>query len=985
MATINNINSELDSLTAGNSFTCSVDDCLEYIKPYDTDIKLIHLNIRSINKNFNELQVLLHLTKIPFDVVILTECWLSKVNNLPILQGYQSYLTNTNSNQNDGIVIYVKLGLQISVWEPHCTGGNFLVCEIDNKKIAIVAVYRSPSHSSKESFDNFLYSLDEIHTKLSTWQNTVLIGDLNIDIKSNCRSDLSLEYLTLNLSHGLIPTHLFPTRLANCLDHSLVKTNLPVTTLVLESHITDHRPLVLAFENTNHRPKSYQFSTRVNCDALKIELETTDFSLLYNILEPNLLMNTFISILRTTIAKHSVETKTPRKQKIIKPWMTPGLLKCIKNRDKLHVKSRKAPDNLILKLTYTRYRNFCNGLLRKLRIAYEKNELEKAKNNPRALWKTIKEITNSHKLKSSPIELLKMKDNPKSSLNSVCNYFSNVGKNLADKISSQTNTSLTFDGSPTSMTGKNPRLPPSTSLVLLEVDETEVESLILQLRDDCAIGWDGISPKILKQSRSILVPPLTHIINICLQKGIFPDALKRALVHPIHKGGNRSCVNNYRPISVLTALSKVFERVLYNRLRKFLDRYHIIADNQYGFRSGVSTEDAVLDLTQVVAENLDSKTKCLGIFLDLSKAFDTVSVPILISKLELVGIRGITLEIFKNYLQNRTQRVKVEEHLSEEEPVYYGVPQGSILGPILFQIYVNDLCNMTLINAKIYAYADDTAIIVNGPSWDSVKNSAELALAKITKWLNTNLLTINLKKTCYIPFALRPNSLPDHIFSIIAHTCPQLSTPCPCSKLTRSEDVRYLGVQIDSGLRWDKQMDVLITRTLRLIHTFKSLRSAADLDTLRMVYFALCQSILSYCIAVWGGATITNFLRVERAQRAILKIMTRKPFRYPTSQLYLDCRVLTVRQLYVLQSILRRHRSVPRSNPNKRINVLQGTSHKTVFAKHQYYILSTYIYKKINKILNIIDLNKNELKSKLTNWLLQQDYSKTESLLTFIA
>lgn len=585
------------------------------------------------------------------------------------------------------------------------------------------------------------------------------------------------------------------------------------------------------------------------------------------------------------------------------------------------------------------------------------------------------------------MELLGISDHPKSSINKVCEFFTNVGRNLAVNIISHAPCSVDTD---MPLTENIPQIPYNTypcvnSLAFIETDATELDSLILQLRNDCATGWDGISSMILKNSRHILAPPITYLCNLCLRMGKFPDALKKAIVHPIYKGGSRNCVNNYRPISVLPALSKILEKVLNKRLRNYLDKYNLIADNQYGFRIGVSTEDAVLDLTQFVARTLDSKMKCVGIFLDLSKAFDTVSVPILISKLEHLGVRGITLEIFKDYLRNRKQQVKIDTHLSNEQLVTYGVPQGSILGPTLFQIYVNDLCKMSLPNCKIYAYADDTAILVYGPTWEIVQSKAETALNNVMTWLNSNLLTLNLHKTVYIPFAIRRTSSPPPTFSVTAHSCSNPSAPCLCPALTRTDHVKYLGVVIDDGLRWDKQLDTLTTRTMRLIHIFKSLRESANFDTLKMVYYTLCQSIISYCISVWGGAIKTNFLRVERAQRAILKVMTRKPYRYPTTQLYSDCKVLTVRQLFVLQCIFRTHSTTPPSDPKKRRNLPTGTQHKTTFAQHQFYTLSAYIYKKIHKQLNILDLNRHKLKSKVTEWLLQQDYSSTETLLTYIA
>ncbi|KAJ8728276.1 hypothetical protein PYW08_016661 [Mythimna loreyi] len=225
---------------------------------------------------------------------------------------------------------------------------------------------------------------------------------------------------------------------------------------------------------------------------------------------------------------------------------------------------------------------------------------------------------------------------------------------------------------------------------------------------------------------------------------------------------------------------------------------------------------------------------------------------------------------------------------------------------------------------------------------------------------------------------------PSQTFSITAHSCLNPIPSCDCPTLIRSENIKYLGVQIDDGLRWDKQIDALTSRTMRLIYVFKSLRESAKFDTLKMVYYALCQSVIGYCITAWGGAAKSNILRVERAQRAILKVMTRKPYRFPTSELYSNCKVLTVRQLFVLRSILRTHTSLPPPNLNKRQQIITGSRHKTTFAKHQFFTLGSYMYHKINKDLKILQLNTNAVKNKVTEWLLERDYAYTESLLAYI-
>jgi hypothetical protein len=236
-----------------------------------------------------------------------------------------------------------------------------------------------------------------------------------------------------------------------------------------------------------------------------------------------------------------------------------------------------------------------------------------------------------------------------------------------------------------------------------------------------------------------MVPLITYLANLCFKHGVFPNYLKQAIVTPVFKSGNRSIASDYRPISVLPAISKILEKLINTRLINYLNKFQILSDNQYGFRQGISTEDAVSALSSLIIENVDNNKKCITVFLDLKKAFDTVSVPILINTLACIGIRDIPLSLLSSYLHNRSQKVKIGKYLSDECDVNYGVPQGSVLGPTLFLIYINQLCKMCIAGGSIFTYADDTAIVFSGNDWDDVRKTAEVGLAKVARWLQANL------------------------------------------------------------------------------------------------------------------------------------------------------------------------------------------------------------------------------------------------------
>lgn len=964
----------MDSFAVSESAKiCDIENCQSQMDNSKHFLKLLNQNIRSISCNMPGLETLIARSKIHWDIMVLTECWLKSNPNIPILNGYNRFATSNNIIQNDGVVIYVNNSLSIAVEEPSFAEANCLVAKFDFD-VVIIAIYRSPSYKNLSKFQT---SLDNILAKYSTYGTVILTGDININISGEFLDVTSSDYLELAAYHGLLPAHTIPTRLNSCLDHILLKTKAQASTYVVESSVTDHETVVLFLKLKQKINYSTTHISTVNHDGVFSSLKNVDFKPLFESKDVDFAADYLISSVAQAVASNTKLVALSKRKRIIKPWITPGLLRCMRNRDNLHRKAKKDPNNTIVTVTYKRYRNYCNNLLKKLKRDYEKCELDKVKNNPKLLWKTINIITNRKEVQMPAAELITNNTDTRDTINKVNDFFVNVGRNLAENIIT-THTTPNLDTADTSSS--------LHSMVFLPTDEGEVERLILSLKSN-AEGWDNISGKVLKSFKEFIVPPLTYICNLAITSGIFPRAFKKALIIPVHKSGSRDRVDNYRPISILPSMSKILEKIMNTRLITFLEAKGLLSSSQFGFRAGVSTENAVHELTNYIFQNIDEDKKCLAIFLDLAKAFDTVSIPLLIKKLERIGVRDMQLRLFGNFLNNRTQYVRIGDVISDDRPVSYGIPQGSILGPTLFLVYVNELCKLELPNGRIISFADDTALTFSAKSWEEVFSQAQHGFDIVNDWLCNNVLTLNSDKTKYITFTKR-GYVANMPFCIVAHKCllPH-DINCNCSKLESVRTIKYLGIYVDNNLNFNKHVDMLVPRIRKLIYIFKNLRNVADHRTIKVVYTALCQSILCYCITIWGGTHKTTILKLERAQRAVLKTSQNLHFLFPTSELYKLCKVHTVRQLYIMRVIAKVHSELPYEpsiiTSKRRKDIVCRYRQHTTFSHRAFSFLGGFIYNKCNKMLNLYPLNKKICKLTVSEWLLTLDYVKTEDLLLF--
>lgn len=383
------LGNELDDYNVSSSFQCDVDVAHMFVLNSRKKLNVLCQNIRSIDLNRPQMEIMLARLKIDVDIIILTECWLKKIDIIPKLNSFSEHGSKFNLSQNEGVVVYIRNDITAVVAEPTKFESNCLTITIGNHT-AIIAIYRPPSY---RSLDHFFAGIDNVMNSLKSFPNIILTGDININIAIPSKSD-SEEYLNLMAHHGLLSAHSFITRSKSNsnLDHAFLKTNLSATTLVLTSTITDHYTLLISLSKDVRPSNRYNSYKVVNYDNINADLNETVLKSILDIDDVNRATELLIKVIKTAIDKNTIVKKVPCRKLIKVPWLTPGLLKCTKHRDKLHREAKKDPLNDNLNTTYKRYRNFCNNIIKKVKTEYDLNEIDKAGKDSKKTWNVVKNI-----------------------------------------------------------------------------------------------------------------------------------------------------------------------------------------------------------------------------------------------------------------------------------------------------------------------------------------------------------------------------------------------------------------------------------------------------------------------------------------------------------------------------------------------------------------------------------------------------------------
>ena len=510
------------------------------------------------------------------------------------------------------------------------------------------------------------------------------------------------------------------------------------------------------------------------------------------------------------------------------PWVTSKLTELKRDKDYHFRKARTTNSNYHWRM-YKKLRNYSNHEERNLKSKYFCQMIEDAKGNGSEMWRAIKQVLPDAKksIVFSIFEKGKWHTENLSVAKIMNQYFVSIGRALAKPF-------------------RNIPATPTSNILpfqfhLNDVNVNFVHTALRSLKTNKAIGLDKLSARLLKDAADVIAPVLTALINRSFTDGVFPEVWKSAKVTALFKDGDKSLKDNYRPISILPTISKIIERAAHVQLCSYVEENKLLPQSQFGFRQKRSTSTALIAFTDQILESMDKGSLTGAVFLDLPKAFDTVDHPLLINKLKSLGVTGKSLAWFHSYLSCRIQRTMCNNALSPPAKITTGVPQGSILGPLLFLVYINGIQSV-LNHSKMTMFADDMAFYCHDNSSTNIQSKLNADLAAITSWLRDNKLTLNVIKSKFMIIGSRAKLNQFSDIALVANN----------DRLEKVTKFKYLGVTINQHLSWHDHIEQLQRQVAKRLGVLKRIKHLLPVYARKIYVTTMVIPILEYASIVWG-------------------------------------------------------------------------------------------------------------------------------------
>lgn len=932
---------------------------------------MISQNVQSINNKIHLLES--WLTDHQFDAVCLSETWIKQDRHQYVqVDGYEFAASfNRRLYRGGGVAILTREGIPYKQRPDYemLTIERVVECcaiELPNCNTMIINIYRKD-----RKIDMFFQFLTSLTNKLKTEsfrKRIIVTGDFNINnsLNSENYNKLCNSLLECNLHQTIHAPTRVTKKTSTCID-LLFTNHKDCDVSVRENGISDHSCLFYRCKVSNKLTKltkvTYVYkriyshnnmmtfkNQLLNLDWTKIILINDDINNNYNALEAALK-----SLLNSCIPNKRIKLRTESRTKMT--WLTKGLKQSCRHKRLLRSLINQTGNDILRShcKTYQRILKKCIKASKKL--SYKKI-INKSKNKIKTMWNIVKDVTKTQKTHNpSNLRLTisdKVYDCPSAIANLFNDYFMSVGESSQRRPC-----------------GRTPLKPALNSMYLQPVTEQEVYKLLKLLPNKFSSGVDEIPSALIKFCANELAAPLTILINQSFNGECFPEKLKVAKIKPLlKKGGNKNNIAHYRPIALLPAISKIFEKAMANRVYRFLEKFNLLNKNQYGFRKNRSTTHAVYKYVQEALSYINDKYYAVGILLDMTKAYDKVLHSILFSKLYGIGIRDKPFRWLQSYLGNRKQYVEINSHnnsnggfesvCSTTRCINSSIPQGSVLGSILFLIYVNDLPDM--LESLCVMFADDISLLFkcqnNSQSLNHVINNFDA----VKSWLTDHNLEVNLKKTRIMQF--RPYQREELDIKLI-------------TSYIKAEQVNkfdLLGLTIDSHFDWKNHIENLKKKLAQFTYALAVLKTNSDFNTALTTYYAYAHAWLQYGIMLWGHSTVANDVFI--LQKKCLRILSNIDFRTSCRPFFQKNRMLTVPCIYILDVVKFVRNNIAEfkfvSSSRRNNQLVLPTPRLELFRNSPYY-RAISIYNKIP--LNIKnEINNKTLSVKLKKYLIEKCY-----------
>ncbi|PNF35448.1 hypothetical protein B7P43_G04120 [Cryptotermes secundus] len=878
------------------------------IKKDNNSIQIFHQNVQSLNNKKLNIDILLSDKELDSDVLCITEHWLSEKEI-----GYYNFDNYSliskfcrENKKNGGSCIYVKSNLEAKPLnsfdklnqEEHFEAS---IAELIQYNIIIICVYRTPN----SNINIFIETMDTIINNLiNKGKQIVIVGDLNIDF---LRKRINQKLQTMLNSYGLQAIVEAPTRIGltsqTAIDQIIINKEIWEYNLkVTDTGFSDHKAQILQIQTQCKNKKGLnrlKEEVRItrsykeeNIQYLNYLLGKENWELVLKQNSVNNAYNEFLGTLR-----HYYDIAMPKKRvKVMKQenkWVTAGIRISGKKLRFLNSLMKEKNISEGLRKYYRNYKKIYNKVISEAKKLTNNIQIRSSENKSRAMWDIVKAELGNQRKTAKNIEInvngVHIQD-PKTTANLFNEYYTNVAKEMISK-----NLIVKTNEIDINIVKYN-----SNSMFLTPTTNEEVIEVIKGMGNKKSVGIDDIPDYVIKKCYPKITPALTYIINLSFSTGQFPEQLKMAKVKPLYKRGPETEVGNYRPVSLLSGFSKIIEKIIKKRLLSFLNKYGIISTKQHGFWKGRSTNTAIADFIEKVYKSLDEREISIGIFLDLSKAFDLVDHDILLRKMSRMGIRGVALKWFQSYLENREQRVEIAYRcietndltscLSQKRHIKYGVPQGSVLGPVLFLIYINDL-ETSIKEGRPTLFADDTSIFLAAKNASDAQRKINKTINTLTDWFERNKLIINKEKTVAISF----------------HQPQKIQTEYPLIKLNDTvisyiDYTKFLGVWMDKNLKWRTHTQQLANKLCKICFALRIISRVAGPETVRTLYYAYFQSMLIYGLIFWGNSGEAKV--IFKLQKRAIRIMIQIPKTVSCKQYFKLLHILPLPCLYIYEVLV---------------------------------------------------------------------------------